>query len=248
MCNLPNYNAVMRTNIEGERIVPTIFRTIRPSMPSNVASPELLKQNSRQKYGIPKSLAEEIVKYSLDSTRSMTIDLSEMRMNAIKQQGWEQVDLGIVTEYWRHDSELYDDSMEAIAETIESIFLYLTKQGGLPKEKIALLWEKIKGLTYPDFYINPDRFEDYVKVPGTEQVCTVINFLKDLGKAKIKLHWLEQSARRGHQELREVNKSVRILREKSKSIEAYKLLRNLEIIEYSDEWLNMDDFGVFGKD
>ena len=248
LCNLPNYNAVMRTNIEGERIVPTIFRTIRPGIPSNVASPEYLKQNSRQKYGIPKSLAEEIVNYSLDSMRSMTIDLSEMRMNAIKQQGWDKVDLGIVTEYWRHDSDLYDDSMEAIGETIQSIFLYLTKQGGLPKEKIALLWEKIKGLTYPDFYINPDRFEDYVKVPGTEQVCTVINFLKDLGKAKIKLCWLEQSALRGHQELREVNKSVRILREKSQSIEAFELLRNLEIREYSAEWLKMDDFDDFDKD
>ncbi len=70
LCNLPNYNAVMRTNVDGERVVPTTFKTIRPNIPTNVTSADSLREGSRKKYGTPRPLAEEIVKYSLASTHS----------------------------------------------------------------------------------------------------------------------------------------------------------------------------------
>lgn len=248
LCNLPNYNAVIRTNVDGERVVPAIFKTIRPSIPSNVASSEYLKQNSRQKYGTPISLVEEIVKYSLGPTRSMTLDLSETKMSAIKQQGWEEVDLEVVENYWRNDQRFKNDSMEAIGETIQSIFYYLTRQSGLSKEKIALFWEKLKGLSYPDFYIKPGRVEDHLKVSGTEEACKVINFLKDLGKAIIKLRWLEHGARRGHSEQYQLYKKMVDLQEKEQFISVFDLLRNMDIEEYSDAWQTTGDIEIFDED
>jgi len=240
LCNLPNYNAVMRTNIDGERVVPTIFKTIRPTIPANVASSEYLKQSSRQKYGIPKLLAEEIVKYSLSPTRAMTLDISQTKMETVKQQGWSEVDLGIMINYWRVDPRLHDDSMEAIEDTIRSIFYYLTRQSQLPKEKVALLLDKMKGLKHPDFYIKPGRIEEVIKISGTEQACLIINFLKDLGKAIIKLRWLERSARYGHYEQKRLHREMIALQEKELFFDVLNLLRNLEIKEYSESWSALD--------
>lgn len=241
LCNLPNYNAVMRTNVDGERVVPTTFTTIRPNIPTNVTSADSLREGSRKKYGTPRPLAEEIVKYSLASTRSIIIDLDVKYMNAIKQQGWAEVDLGVMTNYWANDEGLYDDAMEAIEVTIQSIFFYLTRQSRLSKEKASLLWEKIIGIRYPDFYINLDRIDDEIKVPGIEQVNEVINFLKDLGKARIKLHWLRRAARLGHPELRKAYKEVVALQDNEQLIDAFDLLRKLEIREYSDAWFTQDE-------
>jgi len=248
LCNLPNYNAVMRTNVDGERVVPTIFKTIRPSIPPNVASAEYLRQSSRQKYGTPKILAEEIVRNSLATPRSMAIDISETKMSLIENQGWEEIDLEVVKNYWLVDSRLHDESLEAIGETIQSIFSYLTRQSGLPKEKVALLWEKIKQMKSPDFYIKSGRIQDYVKVTGTEEACRVINFLKNLGKAIIKLRWLEQSARHGLTEQKRLYREMISLQEKEQFVNVFDLLKNLDIEEYSDSWLLTEDINIFDED
>jgi len=248
LCNLPNYNAVMRTNVDGERIVPTIFKTIKPSFPPNVASAEHLRQNSRQKYGTPKPLAEEIVKYSLATPRSMPIDISETKMSVIENQGWEEINLEVLKDYWLVDSRLHDESLEAIGETIQSIFTYLTRQSGLPKEKVALLWEKIKEMKYPDFYIKPGRVQDYVKVTETEEASRVINFLKNLGKAIIKLRWLEQSARHGLAKQKRLYRELMELQEQEQFVGVFYLLKNLEIEEYSEEWLNFDEKEILDEE
>lgn len=245
LCNLANYNAVMRTNVEGERIVPTLFKTIQPSIPSNVATADELRQGSRQKYGTPIILVEDIVKYSLAPTRFTVVDLSKAKMNAIQQQKWAEVDLSLLTKYWANDSNFEQDAMAQIGKTMQSMFTYLNWQSRLPKEKVAAIWEKIRGLKHPDFYINPARIEEEVRVSGIEQVCNALNYLKDYGKAMLKLYWLKNAALRKDEKLIELNRKVEDLLKSDHFVDALEVLRNHEIGKYSKAWIIKDDDGRY---
>jgi len=69
LCNLPNYNAIIRTNIEGKRSTPCNFQTIIPESASSYCDKCEILYLSRQKYSLPKELAEFIVKHSLSDYR-----------------------------------------------------------------------------------------------------------------------------------------------------------------------------------
>jgi hypothetical protein len=75
LCNLPNYNAVMRTNIKGERTVPCNFKTVLTDGSVQFCDPSEVIKSSRELFGTPKVVAELMVNASLDDQRRLDFDL-----------------------------------------------------------------------------------------------------------------------------------------------------------------------------
>ena len=67
LCNLPNYYAVMRANIDGQRTDPSTIKTVLPPENEKYVKREEVVALSRQKYATPKAEAEAIVARSLDN-------------------------------------------------------------------------------------------------------------------------------------------------------------------------------------
>lgn len=67
LCNLPNYYAVMRANIDGQRTDPCTIKTVLPPENEKYVKREEVVALSRQKYATPKAEAEAIVARSLDN-------------------------------------------------------------------------------------------------------------------------------------------------------------------------------------
>jgi hypothetical protein len=59
LCNLPNYSAVMRTNIDGKRTSPCNLQTVLPEISQQNNHKEKIVQYSREQYGMPKDLAQK---------------------------------------------------------------------------------------------------------------------------------------------------------------------------------------------
>ena len=96
-------------------------------------------------------------------------------------------------------------------------------------------------MKHPDFYINPARIEEEVRVSGIEQVCNALNYLKDYGKAMLKLYWLKNAALREDEKLLELNKKVEYLLISDHFVDALEILRNRGIGKYSKAWIIKND-------
>jgi hypothetical protein len=75
LCNLPNYYAVMRANIEGQRTNPCTIKTVLPPDGDVYADRSEVVELSRKKYATPKRVAEMMVEYSLPRRRVDEIKL-----------------------------------------------------------------------------------------------------------------------------------------------------------------------------
>ena len=69
LCDLPNYQAILRTNVKGERTTPFNFKTILLGHQPDSADPQKVTALSREKYATPRSLADFLVSSSLDAQR-----------------------------------------------------------------------------------------------------------------------------------------------------------------------------------
>ena len=69
LCNLPNHNAIIRTQIKGMRTIPCNFKTVLPDYPYLFAEKEEVIRSSRQKYGTPKNVTEFLIDSSLANER-----------------------------------------------------------------------------------------------------------------------------------------------------------------------------------
>lgn len=238
LANLPNYHAVMRTNVDGERLVPSIFKTIRPEITPNVASPEEIRKGAREKFGTPKVLAEEIVKYSLAPKRAFMYAFDEDRIKILKEYDWNNVDLSVLKAYWDHDEKLNELASACIQDTFQSIFTYLTSKSELENNKTSPILAKIKGQSSPDFYLKQGKIEDILKGLASQETCEVIDWMKNTGKVTFLVNWLERSANRGNSKQQAVLSTIERYKRRGERVKYFSTLRDLDIPGFTDSWLD----------
>ena len=69
LIDLPNYHAIFRTNVKGERTLPCNFKTILTPKSDHYANVDEVIALSRSKYATPRNLAQFLVASSLDPQR-----------------------------------------------------------------------------------------------------------------------------------------------------------------------------------
>lgn len=143
---LPNYQAIFRTNVKGERTLPCNFQTILKPATELFASSSEVIELSRQKYGTPKNLAEFLVTSSLLDKRNSKSELYFEKIGTPKNQllsniVWSKMMLKIY-----EDEELANKLCRHLNESVlRQIIYFLTYETGQPKALVASLFSRLDG-------------------------------------------------------------------------------------------------------
>lgn len=176
---LPNYQAVFRTNVKGERTLPCNFKTVLHPSGEMFASSREVVDLSRGKYAIPKNLADFLVVSSQADRRISKSELYFEKSRTPKKYRFVNI-IGseLILEFYsdfkvakRHRGQLIDSLMR-------QIFFFLTYEKDLPKELIASLLDQLE--KREDFLIDemPEVLRSVFKPAlgqTTEQVRGVYN-------------------------------------------------------------------------
>jgi hypothetical protein len=160
MSELPNYQAILRTNVKGERTVPCNFKTILTPVSEEFADSSEVVELSRAKYATPKILAEFLV----------TSSLAEERMSK-PEHYWEKAGIPrkqrLASLNWREILPLFYSNQKRVerAERFlnenakRMIIQDLTYGQGVSKAIVARLLEKIES----NDVMLVENMENYLK-------------------------------------------------------------------------------------
>lgn len=142
LTNMPNYMAVMRTNVKGERIMPVTLWTILPSKINQPASVKAIIKNSRMKYGTPRRYTEKLVDISLQSTRVSSIDCYFDDESTPHNQRIENLDFSeiILSQF----EPLKKGAERLCNQGLNEMIVYLVNQANLPRNRV---WKVLDALT-----------------------------------------------------------------------------------------------------
>lgn len=145
LTNLPNYMAVMRTNVNGERVIPATLRTIKPAINPQSSHRQTMVESSRIKYGTPKRFAEKMIEVSLQPKRISTIYFHSNNLNVTSNEMIGNIDF----------KRLIFDLFQPIQETserlckqgINEMFVYLVNNCKLPRQRLWKILDKLTNIT-----------------------------------------------------------------------------------------------------
>lgn len=208
LCNLPNYNAIIRTNIEGRRTIPCNFHTNLPDQDNLFCDKTELTRLSRQKYSLPGKLAEFVVQLSLSDQRIKKTQFyfekdstpqKERLINCDISAAFCVLSLGL-DEYKQKIDRLF---FRAKAQSI----YYLLYEKHLSSEKVANIYMSLSALRSEEFFndkaslINllskeqPDLEHDFIGLLNfliVQELISEIDRLVESLKSDAQLNWLKE--------------------------------------------------------
>jgi hypothetical protein len=151
LCNLANYNALMRTNISGERTVPCNFKTILPDGSEQFADRHKVLSASRAQYGTPKAVAEFMVETSLNARRNFEVEFYQEDDDTPDYQRIRHNDVRVLMGFAQAEEEIADDYMDLInTEVKTSILRYIYKMDYFDKQTFAEIIEQVKVMNFSE--------------------------------------------------------------------------------------------------
>ena len=176
---LPNYQAVFRTNVKGERTLPCNFKTVLHPSAEVFASSREVVDLSRGKYAIPKNLADFLVVSSQADIRISKSELYfEKSRTPKKYRIVNIIGSELILDFYKDFKAAARHRGQLIESLMRQIFFFLTYEKDLPKESISSLLDQLE--KREDFLIDemPEVLQSVFKpVLGqtTEQVRGVYN-------------------------------------------------------------------------
>ncbi len=159
ICNLPNYTAIIRTNIEGKRTLPCNFHTILPEYTDKYSDRKEVVNLSRQKYGIPKELAEFLVEISLGPDRLSATEFYFQNKEKAPDEQLLNCDLSLPLSVLSESPEMYRINLERVFFRIKAqIIRYLVYEKSVPTSEVAKLYSRMKDVKNEEFFENPTKF------------------------------------------------------------------------------------------
>jgi hypothetical protein len=153
ICNLPNYNAIIRTNIEGRRTTPCNFHTILPEYSDQYSDKKEIVNISRQKYSIPKELAEYLVEVSLAPERLSAVNLYFEKDAISPEEKILNCDLSLPLSVLSQGPEEYNALLEDLFFKVKAqIIFFFYYQDSLPAHKVVEIHKRMKDTSCEDFH------------------------------------------------------------------------------------------------
>ena len=195
LTNLPNYMAMMRTNVKEERVKPATLRTIPPSSTRNDAVVKGIIQNSRMTYGTPKKYAEKLVEISLQPTRVSTIESHFDHQDVPSELRIENLDF---SEIINQGEQVGKKADKLSTQGLNEMIVYLVNQSGLQRDRIWKILDKLTSVAPNELFFSHTSIEQLLK---TTTNSTVRRKLEGISNAKRKalvfswMEWLENKCR-----------------------------------------------------
>jgi len=193
LTNLPNYMAIMRTNVKEERIMPATLRTILPSSTRNAAIVKAIIQNSRMTYGTPKKYAEKLVGISLQPTRVSTIETYFDHQDVPSEQRIESLDFSEIINQGERVGKKAD---KLATQGLNEMVVYLVNQSGLQRDHIWKILDKLTNVAPNElFFSNTSILQVLKRIKN----ATIQRKLEGISNAKRKallfswMEWLENN-------------------------------------------------------
>ena len=165
LVSLPNFTAVMRTNVDGERVRPLTLKTIKPSDEIDFEKVRNIVSLSRSKYATPKKYAEQLVDLSFEKERVINVNIPFMKKN-LNDSPHDLGEIDLTSTIENYKSKLRESADTLIVEGQHEIFNFLVFQSQLKRNKI---WEALDILNS----ISPDDlFFGHIK--NTSQLHYVV--------------------------------------------------------------------------
>lgn len=142
---LPNYQAIMRTNVRGERTVPCNFKTMLTPISEIYADPKEVINLSREKYTTPRNLADLIVLSSLENDRQGKAEFYWEKKGTPKKQLLTSLNWKALMPLFYPDEALQNKAHKKLSETVQrKIFHTLTHEHSQQKHVLANLLKIIE--------------------------------------------------------------------------------------------------------
>jgi len=189
LCNLSNYNAVMRTNINGQRTVPCNLTTILPDLSQEYADRQYLVEKSREKYGTPRIMAEYILQSSLSSRVIQMSNFYWEKEGTPEEQLIRKNDLRTLLEFSDSDE---DDYLEQAGRYVNEIKInvanYSIRSGKISKQKAAKVMTALKNASL-EIIQNYDQFLNEIIEPIEPSIVhDLIGIFNGVTKRRVDLH------------------------------------------------------------
>lgn len=155
ICNLPNYHAIIRTNIEGRRTTPCNFHTVLPEYSDQHSDKKEIVDISRQKYSIPRELAEYLVDVSLAPERLSTIDPLFEKEGTPSDERILNCDWSVPLTVFSGNTKEYQRMLENLFFRIKAQIIHHLYYGvSTPAQQVLLIHRRMKGVSLTEFYDN----------------------------------------------------------------------------------------------
>ena len=133
LISLPNFTAIIRTNVAGERVRPFTLKTIKPTDRIDSQKVRDIISLSRKNYATPKKYAEQLVDLSFEKERLTSVNIPFMRKTVDDSpHEVEEVDLTSIIQSY----ELCEEVNALIVEGQREIFNFLVFQSQLRRDKV----------------------------------------------------------------------------------------------------------------
>lgn len=162
ICNLPNYNAIIRTNIEGKRTMPCSFQTILPEYSEHYCDKKEVIALSRNKYGIPRNLAEYLVEISLAPERLSKSEFFFEKEETLPSEMLLNNDLALPLSVLCQSPKGFHFIMENLYDRIKAqIIHHLYYEKFIPADEVALILNRMNQKTSEEFHADKFGFLTY---------------------------------------------------------------------------------------
>lgn len=189
LTNLPNYMAVMRTNVDGERIIPATLRTIKPVTNAQPTAMKTLIERSRTKYGTPKRYAEKMVEVSLQPGR---VSIMKFQPTSLKETIIESLGnldfTGLIVNLPR---SIKTKAESLCKEAINEIFVDLVNCDKLPRQRIWKIIEKIESFTPQQFLFSDISIDQRFKTVANRNIRQKLDCIRISKREMFVEYWKE---------------------------------------------------------
>lgn len=183
LSNLPNYYAALRTNIKGERTTPCHLKTIRLEPEQSSVDKTQLLTHSRNKYGIPKKLAEFILLSSQATPRDIS---QEVFIEELKVDGSLTLTAFDLTECHKltNNKGEYEYCINyQIKNFKRRVMKYLMDSGRFSNKQLLDILDKLESVNIGEMIEKPGQSQLIEKWPLDKQDQHMVKgFLLDIKK------------------------------------------------------------------
>jgi len=196
ICNLPNYTAIIRTNIEGKRTLPCNFHTILLEHMDQYCDKKEVVQASREKYGTPKDLAEFLVEVSLAPERLSATEFYYQENGSTPDEQLINCDLARPLSLLSDSPESYQSDLENIyGQTKAQIIQFLYHEKSLPITEVTKVFRRMNAVGWEEFHNDKVKFLKSISQNNPDQLRALIGLTNHIIRKAI-LPMLQRSARR----------------------------------------------------
>lgn len=167
LISLPNFTAVIRTNVAGERVRPFTLKTIKPTDRIDTQKVRDIISLSRKKYATPKKYAEQLVDLSFEKERLTSVNIPFMKKTVDDSpHELEEIDLTSIIQSY----ELREDANALIVEGQREIFNFLVFQSQLRRDKVWKALDILNAISPDELFFGQLKLNTQLKQVVEEKI------------------------------------------------------------------------------